>query len=243
MKKFITYTIIYFATCVTYVWGQSPKTPQRVTAEVFKKAIDSIAIKQVIDVRTPEEFNAGYIAGATNMNIYDADFLERLNGLDKHLPTLVYCKGGGRSMDAARQMQKMGFTKIYELEGGILSWEHNHLPVKKDTKKAVVDLFTMADYNSLLLKHPNLMIDFYAPWCMPCREMEPSLARLTKQFKGKMTICRINVDQAKTLAQSLNINGIPVIATYKNGTEINRVTGFQSAANLRSLANEVVRKK
>ncbi|MBX3255062.1 MAG: thioredoxin fold domain-containing protein [Chitinophagaceae bacterium] len=243
MKKAFTYILFFLVVCTTNACAQSGKNFQRVASGVFKKALDSIADKQVIDVRTSGEFKEGYIPGAKNINIYDADFLEQISGLDKNIPILVYCKGGARSADAARQMQKMGFKNIYELEGGIMSWEHNNFPVEKPVENNTADLFTIAHFDSLLARHNTLMIDFYAPWCMPCREMEPSLKKLAKQYQGKMTIHRINVDQAKQLAKALNIEGIPVIATYKNGTQINRVTGFQSAANLRNLANEAVRKK
>ncbi|MBX2923843.1 MAG: hypothetical protein KF746_16685 [Chitinophagaceae bacterium] len=243
MKKIFVYTVFFLAACITNACSQSGKNLQLLSSDLFKKALDSITDKQVIDVRTSEEFKAGYIPGARNINIYDADFPEQIGSLDKNIPVLVYCKGGARSADAARQMQKMGFKNIYDLEGGIMSWEHNHFPVEKTVENKVNDSFTMAHFDSLLAQHPTLMIDFYAPWCMPCREMEPSITRLSKQYKGKLTVYRVNVDQAKQLAKALNIEGIPVIATYKNGVEINRVTGFQSAATLRNLANEAVRKK
>lgn len=242
MGKNIFYMLLSFFACITNAYTQG-KAVQHVSAESFKKVLDSLPTRQIIDVRTPEEYVGGYITGAKNINIYDADFLEKINMLDKKVPVMVYCKGGVRSADATRQMQKMGFLTIYDLQGGIMSWENHNLPVEKTKGDPQKDLFTLADYDSLLAQHPNLMIDFYAPWCMPCREMEPSFKRLAKQYKGKITIYRINVDEAKMLTRALNIEGIPVIATYKNGTEINRVTGFQTASILRNLAGEVIRKK
>lgn len=243
MKKTIVWGVFCLVMCMTYAFGQSAKAVQKVSANTFKRTLDSIANKQVIDVRTPEEFETGHLKGAKNINIYDADFAEKVGSLDKTVPVMVYCKGGARSVDAVKRMQQMGFEHIYDLEGGILSWENKNLPVEKSGTDSPKDVFTIAHYDSLLAQHPNLLIDFYAPWCMPCREMEPSLKRLTKQFKGKVTIYRLNIDEAKELAKQLNIEGIPVVATYKNGVEINRVTGFQSAANLRALASEVLQKK
>ena len=78
---------------------------------------------QILDVRTPEEWTGGTIKDATKMNFYDKDFAEQLKKLDKTKPVLVYCKSGGRSGQAAKQMEKMGFTKVYNLTGGMNAWK------------------------------------------------------------------------------------------------------------------------
>jgi rhodanese-related sulfurtransferase len=71
-----------------------------------------------LDVRTPEEFKEGHIAGAVNLNIYDADFSAQLDQLDKSKPIYVYCKSGGRSTDASDMMRAKGFKAVYNLVGG-----------------------------------------------------------------------------------------------------------------------------
>lgn len=78
---------------------------------------------QVLDVRTPEEWASGTIKGATKMNFFDADFKTQLDKLDKNKPVYVYCKSGGRSGKATKQMKKMGFTAVYNLVGGIGAWD------------------------------------------------------------------------------------------------------------------------
>jgi thioredoxin-like negative regulator of GroEL len=65
--------------------------------------------------------------------------------------------------------------------------------------------------------------------------MEPSLKKLSKEYKSKVTFSRIDLDKAKPLARKLNIESIPVIAVYKNGKELKRVTGLQSTSQLREL--------
>jgi phage shock protein E len=77
---------------------------------------------QILDVRTPEEWESGTIEGATKMNFFDKDFNQQLENLDKTKPIYVYCKSGGRSGKAAKQLEKMGFTTIYNLLGGITAW-------------------------------------------------------------------------------------------------------------------------
>ncbi|NQY06297.1 MAG: rhodanese-like domain-containing protein [Flavobacteriaceae bacterium] len=77
---------------------------------------------QLIDVRTPEEFESGYVKNAVNMNFYDDDFSENLDKLDKTKPVCVYCKKGGRSAKAAKQLHEKGFEEVYDLDGGITNW-------------------------------------------------------------------------------------------------------------------------
>jgi len=96
----------------------------------FQSKMNESADKQVIDVRTPEEFQGGHLKGAKNINIYDANFSEQLNGLDKTKPVFVYCKGGGRSAKAAEQMKQSGFATVFDLKGGYMSWTNNNLPVE-----------------------------------------------------------------------------------------------------------------
>jgi len=77
---------------------------------------------QILDVRTPEEWAKGTIMGAIKMNIFDSDFNTQLNQLDKSQPVYVYCKSGGRSGKAAKIMKELGFTTVYNLNGGIGAW-------------------------------------------------------------------------------------------------------------------------
>lgn len=78
---------------------------------------------QLIDVRMKSEFEQGHIKGAKHHHIYDKDFAEQVSYLDKDKPVYVYCKAGSRSEEAALELKKMGFTKIYDLKGGISSWK------------------------------------------------------------------------------------------------------------------------
>ena len=78
---------------------------------------------QIIDVRTPEEWEGGTLKGAKKINFYDENFKEQLGKLNKKKPVYVYCKSGGRSGKAAKQMKEMGFTSIYNLVGGITAWK------------------------------------------------------------------------------------------------------------------------
>ena len=84
---------------------------------------------QLVDVRTPEEFAEGHIAGAKNINVFDSDFVDEAEkDLDKSKPVAVYCRSGKRSADAARELTENGFN-VTNLEGGILAWKEQHQPI------------------------------------------------------------------------------------------------------------------
>ena len=76
----------------------------------------------VLDIRTPEEFNAGALPSAINIDFYEADFRDRLADLDKDVPYVMYCNSGNRSATAADMMEELGFTEVYEINGGIQAW-------------------------------------------------------------------------------------------------------------------------
>ena len=97
-------------------------SPQQVYDAIYKDR--SI---QLVDVRTPEEFKGNHLKGAQNICVTSDDFKEKVKILDKNKPVYVYCYKGGRSAQAALELKELGFTKIYDMDGGILLWEENKL--------------------------------------------------------------------------------------------------------------------
>ncbi|MEQ8473785.1 MAG: rhodanese-like domain-containing protein [Marinoscillum sp.] len=77
---------------------------------------------QLIDVRTPEEVAVGVIEGAKHIDIYDPEFVSKIDQLDKSRPVAVYCAAGGRSAKASDQFKKLGFMQVYDLSGGYRGW-------------------------------------------------------------------------------------------------------------------------
>lgn len=86
---------------------------------------------QLIDVRTPEEFNQGHLENAKNIDIMGDDFDAQVASLDKTKPVMVYCKSGGRSAKASERLKELGFTTITDLEGGITNWNSENKPTVK----------------------------------------------------------------------------------------------------------------
>jgi rhodanese-related sulfurtransferase len=77
---------------------------------------------QLVDVRTPQEYAEGFIKGAKNINVNDANFETEIQKLDKTQPVYIYCRSGARSQTAAKKMVELGFTQIVDLEGGYMNW-------------------------------------------------------------------------------------------------------------------------
>ncbi len=78
----------------------------------------------ILDVRTQEEIEEGYIPNATNIDFYlGQDFLNEVEKLDKSKNFYVYCRSGNRSGQACAIMNSIGFKNAYNLEGGFMNWE------------------------------------------------------------------------------------------------------------------------
>jgi len=99
-----------------------------VNAETFKKLIEP-GDGVLIDVRTPEEYESGHIAGAQNINVNDGSFVEKITSLPKDKTIYVYCRSGKRSLKAAGILSENGFKIIYNLDSGILGWQSKGFPV------------------------------------------------------------------------------------------------------------------
>jgi len=85
----------------------------------------------VIDVRTPGEFATGHIKGSINIDFKADNFEEELNTLDKAKTYLVHCRSGGRSSSSLNIFSKLGFKHIIHLDGGMMDWGKEQLPVEK----------------------------------------------------------------------------------------------------------------
>ena len=81
------------------------------------------ATVQLIDVRTPDEYKAGHITNAKNINFYAADFKDQMEKLDKSKVIAVYCGVGGRSGKVSSILTQLGFKTIYDLQGGMTAWK------------------------------------------------------------------------------------------------------------------------
>ena len=82
------------------------------------------------------------------------------------------------------------------------------------------------------------LIDFYADWCPPCKALSPTVDQLAKKHGNSVTIGKVNVDDAKDLAQAFNVRSIPTIVALKDGKEVSRVSGNVPLNELETLITQ-----
>ena len=80
-----------------------------------------------------------------------------------------------------------------------------------------------------------VVVDFWAPWCGPCKAIEPMLKRLDQEYKGAVDVWRVNADEEQQLLRSLKIYGIPTLIAFNQGEEVARQTGVGSLPSMMSL--------
>lgn len=110
-------------------------TVEVVSAQRFDSLIHETNDPQLIDVRTDEEVAEGIIPGAEQFNISTPEkFSRQVEGLDKDRPVLIYCRSGRRSATAAKDLHDRGFKEVYDLDGGVLSWQKEGKKLIKPNK-------------------------------------------------------------------------------------------------------------
>ena len=102
-----------------------------VSAAEFQKLIKSKSTAIILDVRTANEVAQGFIKDAEHIDFYDENFETELNKLDKKNPVLIYCRSGRRSGIAMSAMRNLGFSEVYNLQGGIKEWSEAGLKLEK----------------------------------------------------------------------------------------------------------------
>lgn len=85
-----------------------------------------------------------------------------------------------------------------------------------------------------------VLVDFYADWCGPCKMISPILEELAKEYEGKVTIAKVNVDENGDIAGRYGVMSIPNLVLFKNGEVVKQVVGFQPKNQLQALLNSVI---
>ncbi|MDP2237920.1 MAG: thioredoxin domain-containing protein [Bacteroidales bacterium] len=191
------------------------------------KQVNAIGFKNILrskpgillDVRTLREFKNGHISEAGQLNYYALDFRQKLLMLPKNEPIYLYCNTGYRSERAAKILIDNGYAEVYNMEKGILEWNLYNLPVKiaPDANPDTDNKLEMTEYLHLIQQDAMVFIDFYAPWCAPCRKMMPMIDSLEVEYHEKIKIVKVNVDASKSLAKELKITGVPYLVLMKKG--------------------------
>ena len=74
-----------------------------------------------------------------------------------------------------------------------------------------------SEFDEIMDAAPLAMVDFWASWCGPCKMLSPTVEALAEQYEGKALVCKVNVDEAPSLAERFSVSSIPTLAVFKNG--------------------------
>ena len=184
---------------------------------------------QIIDVRTPAEFNGGHVKGAKNVPLQSLS--QNLGKINKNKPVITCCASGARSAAAKSILQNSGFTEVYNLEGGIMKWTTAGMPKAGQTAKT--GGMTVEDYQKLVASDKKVLINFTAVWCAPCQKMKPYILKMQEELKDQVKIVRVDADENKGLTEAMKIEGLPMIIIYENGKEVWRNLGYISEEDLK----------
>lgn len=72
-----------------------------------------------------------------------------------------------------------------------------------------------------------VLVDFWAPWCMPCRMLAPTIEEIAEEMEGKIKVCKMNVDESIQYPQQYGIMSIPTVMLFKNGQTVETMIGLQ----------------
>lgn len=209
---------ISFSSC-----GGSGKSS--LSAKEFAQKIEDNKEEIVLDVRTPGEFSSGHLSGAVNIDWNASDFGAKAAQLDKSKPLFVYCLSGGRSASAAAALREMGFSTVYEMQGGLMQWRAAQLAEEGGNVNGAAGM-SEQEYQTLLNSKALVLVDFYAEWCGPCKKMKPYLDELAGEYKDSLTLLRIDIEANPELTKSMGLEAVPVLKVYRNGKETWTHTGY-----------------
>ncbi len=85
-----------------------------------------------------------------------------------------------------------------------------------------------------------VVVDFWAPWCGPCKQIGPALEELSEQYAGKIKVAKVNVDEDQMNAGQLGVRGIPALFMFKDGQVVSNKTGAAPKAALENWIKEVI---
>ena len=211
--------------------GQTSNAVNTIDAKLFTEKLKTNENPQLLDVRTPEEYNVEHIDNAKNVNWNGDDFVAKVNSYDKSKPIFVYCKVGGRSAQAANKLAELGFKEIYNLNGGIMKWNaENNANAMPSTK--IIGICD-PEYGELIKSSDRVMIDFNAKWCAPCKKMNPYILKFQTEMKDKIKIVQLDADENKTIVEQLKLDALPTIIIYEKGKEVWRNVGYISEEDLK----------
>lgn len=106
--------------------------------------------------------------------------------------------------------------------------------------KNVVEISDESFEKEVLKSALPVLVDFWAPWCAPCKAMAPMVEAIARDYSGRIKVCGINIDDNIQVATQQQIMNIPTLVLFNKEKQLMRVTGLTSAAEIRKKIEEVL---
>jgi thioredoxin 1 len=84
-----------------------------------------------------------------------------------------------------------------------------------------------------------VLVDFWAPWCGPCRMLAPTIEEISKDYDGKVKVCKLNTDEAPTIAGGFDISSIPTVLLFKDGKVVDRLVGLNPKKKFQDMLSRI----
>ena len=128
-------------------------------------------------------------------------------------------------------------------------FKHKKNVGESDQKKSPVDkwpdhvvVLEKKTFKGFIEKYPLSMVDFWAPWCAPCRAMSPRLRRVSKIYKGKVAFGKLDTQKNQDVAKQYKITGIPHLIFFSYGKKISSITGVKSVGDLKDEIDDLLKR-
>lgn len=232
---FLATAILLSASCSQ----NASQTQELISPESLSEQLQNSPNTNLVDLRSEEEYLVGHIEGAQNVPFNANEFLTLFTQQypNKQEPVILYCLSGSQTTQALQILTKAGY-QAQGLQQGVLSWRNQGYDLKSNMPESMQSVSVKALFEQSIQGEQLVLVDFYADWCRPCKMMEPDIKRIEEEYKGQVTVLKIDVDTELELAERYNIQSIPTLMLFKNNQELYYNAGLHNYGQLVNLISQ-----